>query len=238
MDAIELLKKARAGDRQARDRMVEENVGLVWNIVKRFNGRGYDPEDLFQIGCIGLIKSIDNFDPSLDVKFSTYAVPMIIGEIRRYLRDNSSVRVSRSLRDIAYKAIHARELMIRNNNQEPTLDEIAAEIQIPKEEIAYALDGIQTPVSLYDPIYTDGGEPLYVMDQISDKKNKEDNWVQEIALCEALKKLPKREQRIIKMRFYEGKTQMEVADELAISQAQISRIEKSALQNMRTYLRA
>ena len=172
----------------------------------------------------------------VDLKFSTYAVPMIIGEIRRYLRDNSSVRVSRSLRDIAYKAIHARELMIRNNNQEPTLDEIAAEIQIPKEEIAYALDGIQTPVSLYDPIYTDGGEPLYVMDQISDKKNKEDRWVEKLSLSDAMKRLNKRENHIIQLRFFEGKTQMEVADEIHISQAQVSRLEKSALKTMRNYL--
>ena len=231
-----LIKAARAGDRQARQEMVQGNLRLVLSVVQKFASRGENMDDLFQVGCIGLIKAIDNFDRSLGVKFSTYAVPMIIGEIRRYLRDNSSVRVSRSLRDIAYKAIHARELMIRNNNQEPTLDEIAAEIQIPKEEIAYALDGIQTPVSLYDPIYTDGGEPLYVMDQISDKKNKEDRWVEKLSLSDAMKRLNKRENHIIQLRFFEGKTQMEVADEIHISQAQVSRLEKSALKTMRNYL--
>ena len=236
MDAIELLKKARAGDRQARDRMVEENVGLVWNIVKRFNGRGYDPEDLFQIGCIGLMKAVDNFDDTLMVKFSTYAVPMIIGEVRRFLRDNNSIRVSRSLRDIAYKTVSAREALTRELDREPTLDEIAERTSISREEIIQSLDAIQSPLSLYEPIYSDGGDTLYVMDQISDKKNKEDNWVQEIALCEALKKLPKREQRIIKMRFYEGKTQMEIAQEIHISQAQVSRLEKSALKTMKGYL--
>ena len=232
----ELFARILKGDREAREQYIKGNLRLVLSVIQRFSGSSENVDDLFQIGCIGLIKSIDNFDPSLDVKFSTYAVPMIIGEIRRYLRDNSSVRVSRSLRDIAYKAIHARELMIRNNNQEPTLDEIAAEIQIPKEEIAYALDGIQTPVSLYDPIYTDGGEPLYVMDQISDKKNKEDRWVEKLSLSDAMKRLNKRENHIIQLRFFEGKTQMEVADEIHISQAQVSRLEKSALKTMRNYL--
>ena len=224
------------GDMDAREEYIKGNLRLVLSVIQRFAGSQENIDDLFQIGCIGLIKAIDNFDITQNVKFSTYAVPMIIGEIRRYLRDNSSVRVSRSLRDIAYKAIHARELMIRNNNQEPTLDEIAAEIQIPKEEIAYALDGIQTPVSLYDPIYTDGGEPLYVMDQISDKKNKEDRWVEKLSLSDAMKRLNKRENHIIQLRFFEGKTQMEVADEIHISQAQVSRLEKSALKTMRNYL--
>ena len=232
----DLFVRIKNGDLTARETYIRGNLRLVLSVIRRFSASNENVDDLFQIGCIGLIKSIDNFDPSLDVKFSTYAVPMIIGEIRRYLRDNSSVRVSRSLRDIAYKAIHARELMIRNNNQEPTLDEIAAEIQIPKEEIAYALDGIQTPVSLYDPIYTDGGEPLYVMDQISDKKNKEDRWVEKLSLSDAIKRLNKRENHIIQLRFFEGKTQMEVADEIHISQAQVSRLEKSALKTMRNYL--
>jgi RNA polymerase sporulation-specific sigma factor len=232
----DLFVRIKNGDLTARETYIRGNLRLVLSVIRRFSASNENVDDLFQIGCIGLIKSIDNFDPSLDVKFSTYAVPMIIGEIRRYLRDNSSVRVSRSLRDIAYKAIHARELMIRNNNQEPTLDEIAAEIQIPKEEIAYALDGIQTPVSLYDPIYTDGGEPLYVMDQISDKKNKEDRWVEKLSLSDAMKRLNKRENHIIQLRFFEGKTQMEVADEIHISQAQVSRLEKSALKTMRNYL--
>ena len=232
----ELFRRIKEGDAQARELYIKGNLRLVLSVIRRFQNSSENPDDLFQIGCIGLIKAIDNFDTTLQVKFSTYAVPMIIGEIRRYLRDNSSVRVSRSLRDIAYKAIHARELMIRNNNQEPTLDEIAAEIQIPKEEIAYALDGIQTPVSLYDPIYTDGGEPLYVMDQISDKKNKEDRWVEKLSLSDAMKRLNKRENHIIQLRFFEGKTQMEVADEIHISQAQVSRLEKSALKTMRNYL--
>ena len=237
MDAIELLKKARAEDRQARDRMVEENVGLVWNIVKRFNGRGYDPEDLFQIGCIGLIKAIDNFDSTLGVKFSTYAVPMIIGEIRRYLRDNNSIRVSRSLRDIAYKAIYTRENYMKQHLKEPTVTEIAQEIGIEKEMIVYALDAIQNPVSLFEPVYTEGGDTLYVMDQISDKKNKEERWIENLALREAMQRLNSREKHIIELRFYEGKTQMEVAQEIGISQAQVSRLEKNALKSMRNYLR-
>ena len=235
-EKMDLLRKAQAGDKQARDALICGNLRLVLSVIQRFAGRGESVDDLFQVGCIGLIKALDHFDVTQNVRFSTYAVPMIIGEIRRYLRDNNSIRVSRSLRDIAYKAIHARELMIRNNNQEPTLDEIAAEIQIPKEEIAYALDGIQTPVSLYDPIYTDGGEPLYVMDQISDKKNKEDRWVEKLSLSDAMKRLNKRENHIIQLRFFEGKTQMEVADEIHISQAQVSRLEKSALKTMRNYL--
>ena len=232
----ELFRRIKEGDKEAREQYIKGNLRLVLSVIRRFQNSNENADDLFQIGCIGLMKAIDNFDTTLQVKFSTYAVPMIIGEIRRYLRDNNSIRVSRSLRDIAYKAIHARELMIRNNNQEPTLDEIAAEIQIPKEEIAYALDGIQTPVSLYDPIYTDGGEPLYVMDQISDKKNKEDRWVEKLSLSDAMKRLNKRENHIIQLRFFEGKTQMEVADEIHISQAQVSRLEKSALKTMRNYL--
>ena len=232
----EQIRQAHAGDKDARNRLVAENLGLVHAVTRRFEHRGHDREELFQIGCIGLMKAIDNFDTTLQVKFSTYAVPMIIGEIRRYLRDNSTIRVSRSLRDTAYKAIYARENYLKNNLREPTIMEIASEIGMEKEEIVYALDAIQSPVSLYDPVYTDGGDTLYVMDHISDKKNKEDNWVQEIALCEALKKLPKREQRIIKMRFYEGKTQMEIAQEIHISQAQVSRLEKSALKTMKGYL--
>ena len=236
MDTLELIKKAHEGDKEARDRIVSENAGLIWSIVRRFKGRGCELEDLFQIGCIGLMKAIDNFDLSHQVKFSTYAVPMIIGEVRRFLRDNNSIRVSRSLRDIAYKTVSAREALTRELDREPTLDEIAERTSISREEIIQSLDAIQSPLSLYEPIYSDGGDTLYVMDQISDKKNKEDNWVQEIALCEALKKLPKREQRIIKMRFYEGKTQMEIAQEIHISQAQVSRLEKSALKTMKGYL--
>ena len=194
-------------------------------------------DDLFQIGCIGLIKAIDNFDTSLQVKFSTYAVPMIIGEIRRYLRDNNSIRVSRSLRDVAYKAIYAKETYVKKNLREPTITEIAEEIGIDKETIVYALDAIQSPVSLFEPVYTESGDTLYVMDQISDKKAREDSWVENIALKEALCRLPERERHIIQLRFYEGKTQMEVAEEIGISQAQVSRLEKSALRTMRSHLR-
>ena len=231
-----LIGRAHQGDKVARDLLFEENTGLIYSVAKRFLGRGVEMEDLFQIGSIGLLKAVDKFDMSYDVKFSTYAVPMIIGEIRRYLRDNNSLRVSRSLRDTAYKAIHARELMTKKNNREPTLDEISKEIDISKEDITYALDAIQTPVSLYDPVYTDGGEPLYVMDQISDKKNKEDRWVENLSLSDAMKRLNKREKHIIDLRFFEGKTQMEVAEEIHISQAQVSRLEKSALKTMRNYL--
>ena len=195
-------------------------------------------DDLFQIGCIGLIKAIDNFDSSLNVKFSTYAVPMIVGEIRRYLRDASSIRVSRSLKDTAYKAINAKEQLTRRNSKEPTVTEIATEIGVSKEDIVYALDAIQSPMSLYEPVYTDGGDTLYVMDQISDKKNREELWVEHISLSEAMKKLSARENEIITLRFFEGKTQMEVADKIGISQAQVSRLEKNALKAMRTYLTA
>ena len=235
-DTAELLKRSHAGDKEARDRLVMENAGLVWSIVRRFIGRGPEPDDLFQIGCIGLIKAIDNFDLSQNVKFSTYAVPMILGEVRRYLRDNNSIRVSRSLRDTAYKALYAREQLTRLHSKEPSLMEISQEIGISGEDITYALDAIQTPVSLYEPVYTDGGDPLYVMDQISDKKNLEENWVEDLSLSEAMKRLPNRERRIIDMRFFEGKTQTEVAKEIHISQAQVSRLEKSALKSMRSYL--
>ena len=231
-----LFERIKEGDLEARELYIKGNLRLVLSVIRRFGSSSENADDLFQIGCIGLMKAIDHFDPTLNVKFSTYAVPMIIGEIRRYLRDNNSIRVSRSLRDTAYKAIYARDGYVKKNLKEPTIMEIAEEIGIPKEEIVYAMDAIQTPMSLYDPVYTEGGDTLYVMDQISDKKNKEDNWVQEIALCEALKKLPKREQRIIKMRFYEGKTQMEIAQEIHISQAQVSRLEKSALKTMKGYL--
>lgn len=205
-------------------------------MIKRFSNSNENVDDLFQIGCIGLIKSIDNFNPDIGVKFSTYAVPMIIGEIRRYLRDNNSIRVSRSLRDTAYKAIHARELLSKELSREPTIEDIAKEIDIPKEDIVFALDAIQCPVSLYDPVYTDGGDTLYVMDQISDKKNKEETWVEELSLSDAMKRLNERENYIINLRFFEGKTQMEVAEEIHISQAQVSRLEKSALKNMKNYL--
>ena len=233
----QLLTLAHAGDKAARARMVEGNLRLVLSVVQRFAQRGENLDDLFQVGCIGLIKAIDNFDVNQNVKFSTYAVPMIMGEVRRSLRDNtSSIRVSRSLRDTAYKAIYAREGLTRKNSKEPTIMEIANEIGISKEEITYALDAIQTPVSVYEPVYTDGGDPLYVMDQISDKKNMEENWVEDNSQNEAIKRLPSRERHIIDLRFFEGKTQKEVADEIHISQAQVSRLEKSALKAMRNYL--
>lgn len=232
-----LFERIKQGDMEAREQYIKGNLRLVLSVIKRFSGSSENPDDLFQIGCIGLIKAIDNFDTTLNVKFSTYAVPMIIGEIRRYLRDNNSIRVSRSLRDTAYKAIYAKENYIKHNLKEPTINEIASEIGIEKEEIVYALDAIQSPVSLYEPVYTEGGDTLYVMDQISDKKNKEENWVEDISLKEALKRLDERERNIIEMRFYHGKTQMEVAQEIGISQAQVSRLEKHALKNMRTYLR-
>ena len=217
-----LMKRIKSHDLRARERFINGNLRLVLSVIQRFSGTNENVNDLFQVGCIGLIKAIDNFDLTQGVRFSTYAVPMIVGEIRRFLRDNSAIRVSRSLRDTAYKAIYAREALITRNNREPTVMEIAEETGIPKEDIVFALDAIVDPVSLYEPVY---------------RKNGENSWVEYLALNDAMKRLSHRENRIIKMRFYEGKTQMEVADELAISQAQISRIEKSALQNMRTYLR-
>ena len=207
----QLFTRIKTGDMEARERYIKGNLRLVLSVIKRFSGSSENVDDLFQIGCVGLIKAIDNFDTTLNVKFSTYAVPMIIGEIRRYLRDNNSIRVSRSLRDTAYKAIYARENYIKQHQKEPTITEIAEEIGMEKEEIVYALDAIQSPVSLYEPVYTEGGDTLYVMDQISDKKNKEENWVEDLSLREALKRLDEREKKIIEMRFYEGRTQMEVA---------------------------
>ncbi len=232
----DLFSRIKAGDQDAREAYIKGNLRLVLSVIKRFSNSNENVDDLFQIGCIGLIKSIDNFNPDIGVKFSTYAVPMIIGEIRRYLRDNNSIRVSRSLRDTAYKAIHAKELLSKELSREPTIDDIAKETGIPKEDIVFALDAIQCPVSLYDPVYTDGGDTLYVMDQISDKKNKEETWVEELSLSDAMKRLNERENYIIKLRFFEGKTQIEVAEEIHISQAQVSRLEKSALKNMKNYL--
>ena len=220
-----LFERIKKGDTEARDLYIKGNLRLVLSIIKRFSASNENADDLFQIGCIGLMKAIDNFDTTLNVRFSTYAVPMIIGEIRRYLRDNNSIRVSRSLRDTAYKAIHAKEYYMKQNLREPTVQEIAGEIGINKEDIVYALDAIQSPVSLYEPVYTEGGDTLYVMDQISDKKNKEEHWIEDISLKEAMNRLETRERNIIEMRFYEGKTQMEVAQEIGISQAQVSRLE-------------
>ena len=234
----ELFRRIKEGDEEARELYIKGNLRLVLSVIKRFSGSSENMDDLFQIGCIGLIKAIDNFDTTLNVKFSTYAVPMIIGEIRRYMRDNSSIRVSRSLRDTAYRAIYAKETYMKNNLKEPTIAEIANEIGIEKETIVYAMDAIQNPVSLFEPVYTEGGDTLYVMDQISDKKNREENWVENLSLREAINRLNQRERHIIDLRFYEGKTQMEVAQEIGISQAQVSRLEKNALKTMRNYLRA
>ncbi|MCI8508810.1 MAG: RNA polymerase sporulation sigma factor SigG [Lachnospiraceae bacterium] len=232
----ELFIQIEQGDKQAREKLIKGNLRLVLSVIQRFAASNENADDLFQVGCIGLMKAIDNFDRSLNVRFSTYAVPMIIGECRRYLRDNNAIRVSRSLRDIAYKAIYAKERILKEEDREPTIDEVARAIEMDKETVVMALDAIATPVSLFDPVYQEGGDTLYIMDQVSDKKNKEDNWVEDISLKEAMKKLSDREYNIIRLRFFEGKTQTEVANEIAISQAQVSRLEKSALKSMKNYL--
>lgn len=232
----ELFKKMQAGDVTAREKLVNGNLRLVLSVIQRFNNRGEFIDDLFQVGCIGLMKSIDNFDLSHNVKFSTYAVPMIIGEIRRYLRDNNPIRVSRSLRDIAYKALQMRDQLMAKHSKEPTALEIARALDVPKEEVVFALDAIQDPVSLFEPIYNDGGDPIYVMDQISDDKNKDIQWTEDIAVKEAMTRLNQREKSILMMRFFQGKTQMEVADEIGISQAQVSRLEKAAIQQMNKHI--
>ncbi len=232
----ELLKRMRNGEDDCRDEFIRCNLRLVLSVIQRFNNRGENPDDLFQVGCVGLIKAIDNFDLEQNVRFSTYAVPMIIGEIRRYLRDNNSIRVSRSLRDIAYKALQVRERILREKNQQPTIGEIAKELNVSREEVVFALDAIQDPVSIFEPIYNDGGDSLFIMDQISDTKNKDENWLDNISLKEAMKKLNSREKLILSMRFFQGRTQMEVADEIGISQAQVSRLEKNALKNMRKHM--
>ena len=230
---MELLLKIKEGDEEARQEFVRGNLRLVLSVIQKFNNRGENIDDLFQIGCIGLIKAIDNFDLSQNVRFSTYAVPMIIGEIRRYLRDNNPIRVSRSLKDIAYKALQVRERLVRNNAKEPTVSEIAKELELEVEDVVMALDAIQDPISLFDPVYQDNGDAIFVMDQVQDKKDTDENWLQEIALKEAIKKLNSREKLVLDLRFYKGRTQIEVADEIGISQAQVSRIEKNALKNMR-----
>ncbi|MCY6356758.1 RNA polymerase sporulation sigma factor SigG [Clostridium sp. ZS2-4] len=232
----ELLLKMKDGDSISREKFIRGNLRLVLSVIQRFNNRGENVDDLFQVGCIGLIKSIDNFDLSQNVKFSTYAVPMIIGEIRRYLRDNNSIRVSRSLRDIAYKALQVRDKLVNRENKEPTVSQIAKELNIPREEVVFALDAIQDPVSLFEPIYHDGGDALYVMDQISDSKNIDESWLENISIKEAMKKLNDREKLILNMRFFQGRTQMEVAEEIGISQAQVSRLEKTALKHMRKHI--
>lgn len=232
----QLFLRIQEGDESAREEYIQGNLRLVLSVIKRFQNSNENPDDLFQIGCIGLIKAIDNFDATMGLQLSTYAVPMIIGEIRRYLRDNNSIRVSRSLRDTAYKAIYAKEKYAKEHMREATIEEIAIEIGIPKESIVHALDAIQSPMSLQEPIYSSGGDVLYVMDQISDKKNKEEKWINHLSLESAMKRLSDRESYIIKLRFLQGKTQMEVANEIGISQAQVSRLEKNALKDMKEYL--
>ena len=234
----ELFDRIRKGDEEAKETYIKGNLRLVLSVIKRFGSTGENPDDLFQIGCIGLIKAVNNFNPEMEVKFSTYAVPMIVGEVRRYIRDTgNSIRVSRSLRDTAYKAIYAKERYVKEHLKEPTVQEIAEEIGISKEDIVYALDAIQTPVSLNEPVYNDNGDALYVMDQISDKKNKEEKWVEDLSLQAAMEHLGEREKYIINLRFFEGKTQMEVAEDIQISQAQVSRLEKNALRIMKQYLK-
>ncbi|HDR3891638.1 MULTISPECIES: RNA polymerase sporulation sigma factor SigG [Bacillus] len=227
-----LFREMQSGEISAREKLVNGNLRLVLSVIQRFNNRGEYVDDLFQVGCIGLMKSIDNFDLGQNVKFSTYAVPMIIGEIRRYLRDNNPIRVSRSLRDIAYKALQVREKLIAENSKEPTAMDIAKVLEVTHEEIVFALDAIQDPVSLFEPIYNDGGDPIFVMDQLSDEKQKDEQWIEELALKEGMKRLNDREKMIIRKRFFQGKTQMEVAEEIGISQAQVSRLEKSAIKQM------
>lgn len=231
-EKIELLHKIKGGDKKARDELINGNLRLVLSVIQRFTNRGENLDDLFQVGCIGLIKAIDNFNIDLGVRFSTYSVPMIIGEIRRYLRDNNSVRVSRSMRDTAYHAMQIKERLILENKQEPTVEEIAQELGIKKEEVVLSLESIVEPVSLYEPIYNDGGDTIYVMDQIGDQ-NDDRNWLDEIELKEQIKNLSPREKRILSLRFMQGKTQMEVANEVGISQAQVSRLEKGALSKIK-----
>lgn len=229
----ELFKKMNEGDKEAREKLINGNLRLVLSVIQRFCGRGENADDLFQVGCVGLIKAIDNFDTSLDIQLSTYGVPMIIGEIRRYLRDNNMVRVSRSVRDLAYKVLQAKEKLSRENGKEPSVEEIAKELNVEKEDIVLSLDAIQDPVSLQEPVYNDGADSLYIMDQVKDKKNTDELWAENITMNEALKKLNDKERMIIDKRFFLGRTQMEVADEIGISQAQVSRLEKTALEHMK-----
>ena len=233
----ELLKRIRNGDQEARDEFVNGNLRLVLSVIRRFYGRGENLDDLFQVGCIGLIKAMNNFDQTQNVQFSTYAVPMIVGEIRRYLRDNNSIRVSRSIRDLAYKVLAIKEKSMKEKLKEPTIDEIAKELDVDKEEIAFCLDAIQEPVSLQEPVYGDDTENIFVMDQISDKKNSDELWAEKITINEAMKRLNEKEKNIMNKRFYEGRTQMEVANEIGISQAQVSRLEKSAINHIKRMYR-
>jgi len=233
---MELLHKIKQGDNAAREEFIGGNLRLVLSVIQRFNNRGENADDLFQVGCIGLIKSIDNFDLTLGVRFSTYAVPMIIGEVRRYLRDNNSIRVSRSLRDTAYKALQAKERLTAANSKEPTISEIAKELEMSKEDIVFALDAIAEPVSLFEPIYHDNGDTLFVMDQVRDEKSCDERWLEQIGLSEAMKRIGAREKHILNLRFFQGRTQTEVAEEVGISQAQVSRLEKNALKHMKKYI--
>lgn len=232
----ELIVKIKKGDKQAREKFISGNLRLVLSIIQRFNNRGEQADDLFQVGCIGLIKALDNFDTSHGVLFSTYAVPMIIGEIRRYLRDNNTIRVSRSMRDTAYKALTIKERLTNQNSREPTIEQIAKEMELSKEDIVFALEAIHDPVSLFEPVYSDGGDTIFVMDQVKDTKNLDENWLEHISLKEAIKKLNQRERQIVKLRFFDGRTQMEVAAEIGISQAQVSRLEKSAITHVKKYI--
>lgn len=235
-ETMELLKRSREGDVSARDELIEGNLRLVLSVIQKFINRGENADDLFQVGCIGLMKAIDNFDTSLQVRFSTYGVPMIIGEVRRYLRDNSAIRVSRSMRDTAYKVMQVKEKILNETLKEPTVEDVAKILGIKREEAAAALDAVQEPVSLYEPIYSDSGDSVCGMDQISDPKNTDENWIEEIAINEAISKLSDREKNILNMRFYEGKTQMQVASEVGISQAQVSRLEKNAINRIKNDL--
>ena len=235
-ETMELLKKAQAGDNAAREELIAGNLRLVLSVLQKFNGRGENVDDLFQVGCIGLIKAIDNFNTDLDVRFSTYGVPMIVGEIRRYLRDNSAVRVSRSMRDTAYKVLQVKERFVNEHQREPTVDEVARELGVKREEVVFALDAIVDPVSLYEPVYSDGGEAICIMDQVKDSRNTDEDWLERIALREAIDQLSQRERRILALRFFEGRTQMEVSVEVGISQAQVSRLEKNAIRQIRKCL--
>ena len=235
-ETMELLRRSKEGDQQARALLIEGNLRLVLSVIQRFSGRGENADDLFQVGCVGLIKAIDNFDISQPVKFSTYGVPMIIGEIRRYLRDNSAIRVSRSMRDTAYRVLQVRERLIAETQREPTVEQIAKELDIPREEVVFAMDAIVDPVSLYEPVYSDGGNAICVMDQVRDTKNTDELWTERIALKDALRLLDDRERRILSLRFYEGKTQMEVSAEVGISQAQVSRLEKGAINTIKKHI--
>ena len=235
-ETMALLKRAKAGDQEARRELIEGNLRLVLSVIQRFAGRKENVDDLFQVGCVGLIKAIDNFDTSQMVRFSTYGVPMIIGEIRRYLRDNSAIRVSRSMRDTAYRVLQVRDRLVAENQKEPTVEQIAQELDIPREDVVFAMDAIVDPVSLYDPVYSDSGDTLCVLDQVRDNKNTDEDWTDRIALKEAMKRLDPRERRILSLRFWEGKTQMEVSAEVGISQAQVSRLEKGAINTIRKSL--